>query len=360
MVYNQTHKWDLPCGNPRYAPPMEGNTVANQPNQKLKLLYLWKILLEKTDDVNGITTQQIVEELAYLGIDAERKGIYRDMNALRDFGYAIEQRGGKEWYLATRPMDLQEMIMLVDAVQSSPFLTEEMTDRLIERIQQLASIDQRKMLQKRIEVPGRIKMQNEGILQNLDVIQQAMRRKRKIEFTYYHYDIHKKKVPNRGGPIYSLTPVRLIYADELYYMIAFDDYWAGKEGHQPFTPYRVDRMMDVRVSDERATKDPRIANYDTEEHVSPSFGVFASEKVSVVLEIDERAMNPIVDKFGVDATVFRKTGGGVRAYVKAPLSPQFYGWLLQLGPLVKIVKPSKAAKQFTEEYLKPALEMYGE
>ena len=122
------------------------------------------IYAQVIDDVNGVTTQEIVEELAYYGIDAERKGIYRDMNALREFGYKIEQRGGKEWYLATRPMDLQEMIMLVDAVQSSPFLTEELTDRLIGRIQQLASIDQRKLLQKRIEVPGRVKMDNEGVL----------------------------------------------------------------------------------------------------------------------------------------------------------------------------------------------------
>ena len=338
---------------------MEGDDVANQRNQKLKLLYIWKILLEKTDGVNGITTQGIIDELANYKIDAERKGIYRDMNALRDFGYAIEQRGGKEWYLANRPMDLQEMIMLVDAVQSSPFLTEEMTDRLIERIQQLASIDQRKMLQKRIEVPGRVKMENEAVLRSLDVIQQAMRRRRKVEFGYFHYDLKKKRVPNRNGATYKLTPVRLIYADELYYMIAFDDYWAGIEGRQPFTPYRVDRMMDVRVSEDPATKDARIANYNTGEHVTPSFGVFAAETVPIVLEIDQAVMNPIIDKFGIDAVVFKKEGGKARAYVKAPLSPQFFGWLLQLGPHVKIIKPTKAARQFVDEYLKPALEVYG-
>lgn len=329
---------------------MKGKNMANKPNQKLKLLYLWKVLLEKTDDVNGVTTQEIIEELAYYGIDAERKGIYRDIDALRDFGYVIEQRGGKYWYLATRPMDLQEMIMLVDAVQSSPFLTEEMTDRLIGRIQQLASIDQRKLLQKRIEVPGRVKMDNESVLENLDVIQQAMRRKRKVEFTYFHYDIHKKKVPNKDGGIYRVTPVRLVYADEFYYLISFMDQWADVEGHQPFTPYRVDRMMDVRVSDEPATKDPRIATYVTEEHLSPSFGVFSADKVPVTLEFDQTVMNQIIDKFGLDALVFEKSNGRARAYVKAPLSPAFFGWVFQLGPYVKIMSPKRAVDEFAKMF----------
>ena len=322
--------------------------MANQPNQKLKLLYLWKILLEKTDDVNGITTQEIVEELAYYGIDAERKGIYRDMDALRDFGYKIEQRKGKFWYLATRPMDLQEMIMLVDAVQSSPFLTEELTDRLIERIRQLASADQRKMLQRRIEVPGRIKMKNESALENLDVIQQAMRRKCKVEFKYFEYDLHKQKVLRRGGYTYCVTPVRLIYADELYYLISFMDQWADKEGHQPFTPYRVDRMTDVRVSDEPATRDARIATYETEKHISPSFGVYAADKVSVKLEFDRCAMNQIVDKFGLGALVFEVSEDRAKACVDAPLSPSFYGWLLQLAPNVRIVGPQRAIDEFNE------------
>lgn len=331
--------------------------MGNKPNQKLKLLYLWKILMEATDDVNGVTTQQIIEKLAEQGIDAERKGIYRDMDALREFGLKVEQRGGKHWYLATRPLELQEMILLVDALQSTPFLTEAMTDHLIERIRSFASVDQRKMLQRRIEVPGRIKMDNEAIFKNLDVIQQAMRRKRKVSFSYFHYDMNKKKVLNKDGATYQVTPVRLIYADELYYLISFMDKWADVEGHQPFTPFRVDRMTDVRVNEEPATRDERIATYVTEEHISPAFGIYASEKVPVVLEFDPSAMNPIIDKFGLDAAVFEKEDGRARAYVKAPLSPQFYGWLLQLGPAVKIVSPKRAADEFAR-MLDRALLMY--
>lgn len=316
--------------------------MANRPNQKLRLLFLLKILMEKTDSTHGLTTQQIIEELAYHDLEAERKAIYRDLQTLRDFGLKVSQQNGKEWRLVSRPLELQELIMLVDAVQSSPFLTDELTDHLIDKLQRLASLDERELMHKRIDVPSRVKMQNSGALQNIDLIQQAMRTKRKINFRYFHYDAAKQKVFNHDGRTYELTPVRLIYSDEFYYMIGFRDKWANAgTDHSPFTPYRVDRMLNVEVSGEPATKDPRIAGYELGDHVSPSFGVYATDKTTVVLELDERAMNPLIDKFGLDAVVFKNRDGRLIATVKAPLSPQFFGWLLQLSTLIKIVSPQR-------------------
>ena len=76
--------------------------MANRPNQKLRLLFLLKTLMEKTDSAHGLTTQQIIEELAYRDLEAERKAIYRDLQTLRDFGLDIDQRGGREWALVSR------------------------------------------------------------------------------------------------------------------------------------------------------------------------------------------------------------------------------------------------------------------
>ncbi len=321
--------------------------MPNKPNQKLRLLCLIKIMFEKTDSEYGLTTQQLIDELACHGLDVERKALYRDMHAMRDFGLKVEQRYGKKWYLASRPIDMQEMIMLLDAVQSSPFLTDEMTEALIGRIQGLASLNQRKMLARRIEVPGRVKTSNAEVLRNLDTIQQAMRLKRNVEFHYFHYDMKKHRVLNSGGKVYSVTPVRLIYADELYYLVSFMEQWADVEGHQPFAPYRVDRMIDVHVSEKEASRDPRIASWRSEERLSPGFGIFATKKAPVVLEFDQGAMNPIIDKFGLDAIVFEMSEDRAKAYVKAPLSPQFFGWLLQLGTMVRITHPKQAVEQFT-------------
>ncbi len=319
--------------------------MANQPNQKLKILRILQMLFEQTDSTHGITTQEIIDNLAMQGISAERKSIYRDMKVLEQFGLAVKS-SDKKWRLTERPLQLEELIMLVDAVQSAPFLTEEITDELIGRIQRLASRNQRVMLERRIDVPSRIKMQNQSVLENLDIIQQAMRQKRKVAFKYFSYNIKKQKELRRDAHEYVLTPIRLIYADEFYYMIVFSDHYADMEGHYAFNPYRVDRMVDVHVSDEPATKDPRIANYTTEDHLSPSFGIYAAKKVPVILEFDQEAMNPIIDKFGINAVIFEKKRGRARARVKAPLSPQFYGWLLQLGPLVKLISPTEAVNEF--------------
>ena len=320
--------------------------MSNKPNQKLKLLYVLKMLLEQTDDSNGVSTQDIIAYLATHNIDAERKSVNRDIKTLREFGIDVCQRCHKYWYLDKRPLELQEMIMLVDAVQSASFLTDKMTDSLIDRIKLLASIDQRKMLQRRIEVPKRIKMHNDNVFLFLDVIQQAMRKKMKLEFEYFNYDLKKRPVKKRDGKTYVVSPVRLIFANEFYYLIGFDDAFSALDNESPFRIYRVDRMMGVRLSKDQASSDKRIKKYETSEHISPEFGLFSADKVNVVLEIDKAAMNPVVDKFGLKMPVYEKEGDRARVHIKAPLSPQFYGWLLQLGPLVKIISPKRAVDEF--------------
>ncbi|MBQ6585281.1 MAG: WYL domain-containing protein [Coriobacteriales bacterium] len=319
-----------------------------RPKQKLKLLHTLRILFEKTDDTNSVTTEQIIQELAMLGIDAERKSVYTDLETLREFGYDIRRVHGKSLQLATRPFQLQELILLIDAVQSSPFLTDDMTDHLIERIQELASAGQRKQLAKRVEVPGRVKMQNESVFSNLDIIQRAMQQDRKLRFRYFNYNFKGQEELRRHGDFYVETPVKLIYADGYYYLITYSDYWSKQPDATAFPPYRVDRMLDVQVSTEPATHDPAIANFKLEDYATLSFGVFAANKVTVMLEFQERAMNLLVDKFGADLTVYELEGGLGRAIAKVPLSPQFYGWLLQLRGMAKLTYPPEAVTEFKQ------------
>ena len=70
-------------------------------NQKAKILILEQLLCE-TDEHRTISMQQIIDVLAGYGICAERKSIYDDMEALRDFGYGISyKRGRNGGYYAT-------------------------------------------------------------------------------------------------------------------------------------------------------------------------------------------------------------------------------------------------------------------
>ncbi len=218
--------------------------------QKLKLLYLMRMLEEETDAEQGLTMAQILERLEAQGITAERKGIYRDIEALREFGLDVRtyQRAPVEYALERRDFAFHELLLLVDAVQSSRFLTQRKSDALVAGVKRLATKRQRKLLDKRVHVEGRIKMQNESVFYSVDRIQEALAGKRKISFTYFKYDAEKRKKLQHDGRRYVETPVQLVYSEGYYYLVAFN------EKHDGFANYRVDRMDRIEVPEEPAAE----------------------------------------------------------------------------------------------------------
>ena len=181
---------------------------------KLKLLHLARIFERETDDDHGLTAPQIIGKLAELGVNVERKTLYRDIDCLRAFGYNILKynRAPVEYGLATRDFQEQELLLLADAVQSSKFLTESKSRSLVEGIGKLGSKYMDENLRKQVHVEGRIKSQNESVFYNIDAIQRAISLRRKIEFRYFKYDEHKKRVTSKhgdGSEIYKETPVQL-------------------------------------------------------------------------------------------------------------------------------------------------------
>ena len=229
------------------------------------------------------------------------------------------------------------------------------------------------MLQRRIEVPGRLKTNNQAVLDNLDVIQDALRLKRQVTFQYNEYNDAGKQQKRFNGRWYTLTPIRLIYAQEYYYLITFNEEHAKQEGHRWSNPYRVDRMVNLRLADEAAVSDQRISGYRQADQESPAFGVYATDKITMKLEFpvtsgrkdakgrDARSpMNPIVDKLGLDKDhppIVRD--GKVTLTVKAPLSPQFFGWLMEVGPAsgVRLVYPKEAVDAYRRR-LEESLALY--
>ncbi|MDE5932053.1 MAG: WYL domain-containing protein, partial [Lachnospiraceae bacterium] len=146
-------------------------------NQKLKLLYILKILSEQTDEEHYMSAGALIEELAKYDIKAERKSIYDDMNQLMDFGYDIilvKSRVNGGYYLAGRDFELAELKLLVEVVQSSKFLTQKKSKELIGKIEKLASKWDAKQLQRQVYVANRIKTANESIYYIVDDIHRAI------------------------------------------------------------------------------------------------------------------------------------------------------------------------------------------
>lgn len=316
--------------------------MANTANQKLRLLYLLKLFIQKTDLCSGLTTNQLLDELANVGIDTQRKSLYRDFKSMRQFGLLIEQNKSREWFLSNRPFDPDELVMLVDAVQSTPFLTTDMSTRLIGKLKAFASERDAKHLDGRIELSEYVKMANEDVFWNIKAIQMAISLKKKVEFKYFRYVADGGKLVRDIHHEHTAIPLKLVYADEKYYMLTFD------ERFNNMTPFRVDRMIDVVCSDEPIPRKRSVATWRLEDAAVLSFGIFGSEVEPVSFDIRSEWMNVVIDKFGTDLNLYDIDDGVVRVHVKAPLSPQFFGWLFQLGDNIKLVSPKIAIEEYKE------------
>ena len=319
--------------------------------QKLKLLYLMRMLEEETDAERGLTMAQIIGKLEALGISAERKSIYRDIEALREFGVDVRtyQRAPVEY--AVEHLAFAELQLLVDAVQSSRFLTQRKSDALVEGVKQLASRRQRALLDKRVHVEGRIKMQNESVFGSVDRIQEAIALKRRISFVYFKYDAAKRKALQHNGERYIETPVRLVYAEGYYYLVVFN------EKHDDFANYRVDRMDRIEVLDEPALKNERIATFDARELESRAFGMYSGEPVAATLLVDEEIMGAVIDRFGKDVESVPTGEKQARVYATVMKSPVLFGWLAQFGGRVRIEKPTALAQEY-RAYLEDIVAAY--
>lgn len=305
-------------------------------DQKLKLLYLARIFEEETDDNHGLTGPQLINRLAEYGVRIERKTLYRDIQCLIEFGYDIQkyQRAPVEYGLATREFQESELYLLADAVQSSRFLTKRKSDALIKSLGKLGGRHVAEDIRKHIHVEGRIKTQNESVYYNLDAIQRAIALKRKVEFLYFKHDRNKKRVMQHDGEVYCETPVQLMYMNDCYYLVTWND------KHEGFTNYRVDRMLHIEVSEQKATRNERIAEFDVAQYEQRTFDMFNGDAVSVVLAVKESAMSAVLDRFGKDITTVPVGDDAARIHVTVMQSPTFFGWLATFGNEVVIESPA--------------------
>ena len=323
-------------------------------NQKFKFTYLMKIMAEKTDDEHSLTMPQILEELEKYEVSAERKSIYEDFKDMSKLGIDVikEQRGRETFYhIAGREFELAEVKLLIDAVQSAKFITQKKSKSLISKVKNFVSEHQAKQLQRQIVINDRVKTMNESVYYNVDDIHTAINQNRKIKFKYYKWDIDKKLVERHGGSYFVVSPWALLWDDENYYMIAFDD-WDNKIKH-----YRVDKMMYIEVgNDERAGKE-EFKNFDMAKYSKATFGMYHGEKTKVCIKFANHMCGVFIDRLGKD-TLFRKIDENhSELIVDINVSPQFFGWIFSLGNDVEIVSPREVVNEL-REYTKKFIMKY--
>ena len=316
--------------------------MAKSGGQKLKLLYLNKILSEQTDEQHAISTRELIERLAAYGCTAERKSIYSDIAALVEFGYDIVQvdnRSGGGYYMASREFEVAELKLLVDAVQASRFITQKKSRQLISKLEQLVSRYDAVKLQRQVFVAGRVKTDNESIYYHVDTIHRAIQENRQISFSYLEWNTQKELVPRKEGKTYIVSPWSLIWQDEKYYLAAYDGAVDG------IRHYRVDKMADVCLVDNARQGIEQYERLDLAEYSNMSFGMYGGSEKLVTLLLPERMAGVIIDRFGKEVSL-RRDGNRIRARVKVAVSDPFFGWLMGLGKEVELLSPAEVRAEY--------------
>lgn len=267
-------------------------------NQKFKFTYLMQIMLNKTDDEHGLTMPQILEELEKYGVMAERKSIYLDFQDMTEkFGVEIiKEHVGRETYyhVGTREFELAEVKLLIDAIQSSKFITSTKSKELIGKIKSFVSEHQAKLLQRQVYINDRVKAVNESVYYNVDDIHMAIGHNKKIRFKYYKWDINKKLIPRHDDQWFVVSPWALIWDDEYYYMVAYDD-WDHKIKH-----YRVDKMMCISIEEEKRSGKEEFRNFDMAEYSKATFGMYNGVKTRVKIHFANHMCGVFLDRFRKD------------------------------------------------------------
>lgn len=320
-------------------------------NQKLKLLHLAKILMENTDENHTMTVPDMISALSSLGISAERKSIYDDLEQLQLFGIDICFRKSRttDYYVASRDFELPELKLLVDSVQASKFITHKKSLELISKIEKLTSHENAKLLQRQVYVTNRVKTPNEKIYYNVDKIHEAIAKNRQITFRYFNLDINKEKVYRRDGKSYTESPIALTWDDENYYLITY------KPKYGNFTHYRVDKMEQVEVSDEPRSLPEKT--FDLSAYTKTTFQMFGGEETTVEIQFENELVGVVFDRFGTDIPIIKKDENHFVCHVKVAATTQFLSWVISFGTRAKIVGPDWVTQQM-QKLLSDMSELY--
>lgn len=324
-------------------------------NQKQRILLLRRFLEQRTDEEHPVTLQEMTDYLEQNGVAAERKTLYDDLETLRAFGVDVlhvRTKGKSAYCVGERAFQLPELRLLVDAVQSSRFITRRKSMELIGKIEGLTSAHQAKLLHRQVFVHNRIKTMNESIYYNVDDVQTAIVSDRVVSFRYFDYGLDKQRVFRRDGQRYVVSPFALTWDNENYYMIGYDASTASVRH------FRVDKMADIRIEEQTRSGKDVLGSVDLSEYTERHFDMFRGERRRVRLRVENRLTGAIIDRFGKDVSLIPDGEGFFTVTVEVSVSPRFFGWVCGFGESMRIVWPEDVTQQMGD-FVRSILQMYG-
>lgn len=310
-------------------------------DQKLKILYILDYLQKNSHEEHPVRASELIEMLSKKEISCDRKTIYSDIATLQEFGIDIITVPGKNggYYVATRSFQLPELKLLIDAVQSSRYLTEAKSRELIEKLCNQCNEHDANLLKRNVYVSGRVKSMNETIYYNVNDIQEAISQNRQITFHYFDWGLDGKR--HYREKQYLASPYGLCQDNENCYLLAYSQ-------RHGITSYRVDRMTEIRVTDDKRIPCPELTGKAFTEHANKLFQMFAGDAMDVKLRFHKTLLNVVIDRFGRDTMLIPDGEDHFNFTVKVAVSPMFLSWVIGFGDKAQILYPQSVIEECRE------------
>lgn len=303
--------------------------------QRLKLLKIWEILRQETDEAHPMSSVELLKRLEFIDIKCDRRTLYADIQALNESGYKINciRRKTNEYFVEHREFSMAEIQIMMDAVQAASFVTEEKTALLVDKIAELAGSRKAEAIKKNIVAFNTVKSHNEDIYDTVATITQALEQGKKIEYLYFDYDTNKRRIYRKENKVYKVNPIATIFSDDKYYLLCYDD----KHGNP--SHYRIDRMAEVKVSSENITPSKLLELCSIQKHKKQLFGMFTGEECEVSFEADNSLIDTVLDKFGFDTRLSVRSDYTFSFSATVQLSPVFLGWCCSFEDRLRVTGP---------------------
>ena len=320
-------------------------------NQKLKIFYILDYLEAYSNEKNPVRASDLIAMLdRQHNIRCDRKTVYSDIAALQEYGVDIVSLPGKNggYYIASRNFELPELKLLIDAVQSSRYLTEKKSRELIEKLCSQCNEQDAKLMRRTVLVSGRVKSMNETIYYNVDAIQDAIAQNKQISFRYFDWDFGgKRKYRDKE---YLASPYGLCQDHENCYLLAFSD-------RHGITSYRVDRMTDIQLTEDNRTPCPELTGKALHDHANRLFQMYSGDALDVKMRFHRSLLNVVIDRFGKDTMLIPDGEDYFNFTVKVAISPMFLSWIIGFGAKAKILHPQSVADA-CKELCREAMSQY--
>lgn len=305
-------------------------------NQKLKILYIYEYLMKYSNENHPVKAAELIEMLEKKDISCDRKTIYSDIRALQDYGLDIEIQPGRNggYFVASRIFELPELKLLIDAVQSSRYLTEKKSRELIGKLCAQCNEEDARFVRRNVFVSGRVKSMNESIYYNVDTIQEAIGENKQITFRYFDWDMKGQRAYREKA--YAASPYGLLQDNENCYLLAYSQ-------RHGVTSYRVDRMANITLLEEKRLPCPELADTNLQQHANRMFQMFAGEMADVKMRFHKTLLNVVIDRFGKETMLIPDGNEHFIFTVKVAVSPMFLSWVIGFGGLAKILYPQSVA-----------------